>query len=170
MAMSSVRPSTPNMVMYDDEEEEAGKAKVNNTVLSTGTSRPGTASSKLSPPPPPMMYKTPPDTAVAAPAAGGASVWTVEGDKSDPLDEDDEEDGEDGGEGDSDDDEERDTTIELLDKEFDDFYEDNVHKSAGPVVFVSKTLGMLPVIWTEDESESECKSYFNLYTFVIFIG
>ncbi len=23
---------------------------------------------------------------------------------------------------------------------------------------------------TEDESESECKSYFNLYTFVIFIG
>lgn len=45
-----------------------------------------------------------------------------------------------------------------------------VHKSAGPVVFVSKTLGMLPVIWTEDESESECKSYFNLYTFIIFIG
>ena len=58
----------------------------------------------------------------------------------------------------------------MLDKEFDDFYEDQVHKSAGPVVFVSKTLGMLPVIWTEDESESECKSYFNLYTFVVFIG
>ncbi len=58
----------------------------------------------------------------------------------------------------------------LLEKEFDDFYEDQVHKSAGPVVFVSKTLGMLPVIWTEDENESECKSYFNLYTFVLFIG
>lgn len=64
---------------------------------------------------------------------------------------------------------ESDTKI-LLEKEFDDFYEDRVHKSAGPVVFVSKTLGMLPVIWTEDETESECKSYFNLYTFVIFIG
>ena len=64
---------------------------------------------------------------------------------------------------------EDDTKI-LLEKEFDDFYEDRVHKSAGPVIFVSKTLGMLPVIWTEDEAESECKSYFNLYTFVIFIG
>ena len=58
----------------------------------------------------------------------------------------------------------------LLEKEFDDFYEDQVHKAAGPVVFVSKTLGMLPAIWTEDENESECKSYFNLYTFVLFIG
>ena len=88
----------------------------------------------------------------------------------------------------------------LLEKEFDDFYEDQVHKSAGkkqniidyrygitrkilyiyiyiyiyilkaPVVFVSKMLGMLPAIWTEEESESECKSYFNLYTFVIFAG
>ena len=38
------------------------------------------------------------------------------------------------------------------------------------MVFVSKMLGMIPVIWTEDEEESECKSYFNLYTFVIFIG
>ena len=65
--------------------------------------------------------------------------------------------------------EESDTKI-LLEKEFDDFYEDRVHKSAGPVIFVSKTLGMLPVIWTEDETENECKSYFNLYTFVIFIG
>ncbi len=60
--------------------------------------------------------------------------------------------------------------VNLLEKEFDDFFEDHVHKSAGPVVFVSKTLGMLPVIWTEDETESECKSYFNLYTFVVFIG
>lgn len=41
---------------------------------------------------------------------------------------------------------------------------------SGPVVFVSKMLGMLPAIWTEEESESECKSYFNLYTFVIFAG
>jgi hypothetical protein len=66
-------------------------------------------------------------------------------------------------------DEDEETRI-LLEKEFDDYYEDHVHKSAGPVVFVSKMLGMIPVIWTEDESESECKSYFNLYTFVIFIG
>ena len=63
-----------------------------------------------------------------------------------------------------------DDTSVLLEKEFEDFFEDSVHKSAGPVVFVSKTLGMLPVIWTEDEEESECKSYFNLYTFLIFIG
>ena len=66
-------------------------------------------------------------------------------------------------------DEDEETRI-LLEKEFDDYYEDHVHKSAGPVVFVSKMLGMIPVIWTEDEEESECKSYFNLYTFVIFIG
>lgn len=45
-----------------------------------------------------------------------------------------------------------------------------VHKSSGPMVFLSKMLGMLPVIWTEDETESECKSYFNLYTFAVFIG
>ena len=66
-------------------------------------------------------------------------------------------------------DEDEETRI-LLEKEFDDYYEDHVHKSAGPVVFVSKMLGMIPVIWTEDEEESECKSYFNLYTFIIFIG
>ena len=29
---------------------------------------------------------------------------------------------------------------------------------------------MLPVIWTDDEAESECKTYFNLYTFVVFLG
>ena len=87
---------------------------------------------------------------------GGGRIWTIEG-REDPekdlmsLDEDEE-------------------TRILLEKEFDDYYEDHVHKSAGPVVFVSKMLGMIPVIWTEDESESECKSYFNLYTFVIFIG
>merc|ERR1712168_685621 len=58
----------------------------------------------------------------------------------------------------------------LLEKEFDDYYEDRVHKSAGPVVFLSKCLAMLPVIWTDDEAESECKTYFNLYTFVVFLG
>ena len=73
-------------------------------------------------------------------------------------------------EDDSDSQDGNDDTKILLEKEFDDFYEDSVHKSAGPVVFVSKTLGMLPAIWTEEESENECKSYFNLYTFVIFIG
>jgi len=49
-------------------------------------------------------------------------------------------------------------------------YADNVHKSAGPIVFMSKTMGMLPIIWTEDEEESEGKSYFNLCTFIILIG
>ena len=55
-------------------------------------------------------------------------------------------------------------------QEFDDYYEDRVHKSAGPVVFLSKCLAMLPVIWTDDDAESECKTYFNLYTFVVFLG
>merc|ERR1719346_972446 len=64
---------------------------------------------------------------------------------------------------------EEDTRI-LLEKEFDDYYEDRAHKSAGPVVFLSKCLGMLPVIWTDDDAESDCKSYFNLYTFVMFLA
>ncbi len=109
MELNSVRPSTPNMVLYDDEEEQT---RVNNTVLSATSSRPGTAStSKLSPPPPPMMYKTPPDTAVSAPPAG-ASVWTVEGDKTDPLEEDDDEDGE--GSGDEESEDEKVTDGELV--------------------------------------------------------
>merc|ERR1711963_961695 len=58
----------------------------------------------------------------------------------------------------------------LLEKEFDDYYEDRVHKSAGPVVFLSKSMAMLPVIWTDDGAESECKTYFNLYTFVVFLA
>ena len=45
-----------------------------------------------------------------------------------------------------------------------------MHKSAGPVVFVSKMLGMIPVIWTEEQDDSDSKSYYNLYTFVIFAG
>ena len=87
----------------------------------------------------------------------GGKIWTIDGYNDNPgaetlsIDEDEE-------------------TRILLEKEFDDYYEEHVHKSAGPVVFVSKMLGMIPVIWTEDEEESECKSYFNLYTFVIFIG
>jgi len=64
---------------------------------------------------------------------------------------------------------EEDTKI-LLEKEFDDYYEDRVHKSAGPVVFLSKSMAMLPVIWTDDEAESECKTYFNLYTFIMFLA
>lgn len=64
---------------------------------------------------------------------------------------------------------EEDTKI-LLEKEFDDYYEDRAHKSAGPVVFLSKCLGMLPVIWTDDDAESDCKSYFNLYTFIMFLA
>ena len=66
--------------------------------------------------------------------------------------------------------EEDEETRILLEKEFDDYYEDQVHKSAGPLVFVSKMLGMLPAIWTDDDEENECKSYFNVYTFAIFAG
>jgi len=107
--------------------------------------------------PPPSNYKSPyPDKAEDVHSVGG-KIWTIDGYNDNPgaetlsIDEDEE-------------------TRILLEKEFDDYYEEHVHKSAGPVVFVSKMLGMIPVIWTEDEEESECKSYFNLYTFVIFIG
>ena len=31
-------------------------------------------------------------------------------------------------------------------------------------------MAMLPVIWTDDEAESECKTYFNLYTFIVFLA
>ena len=107
-----------------------------------------------------MVYNAPTEKAKNVEDLGGGSIWTVEGEKAEPMSlMDDEEAGLD----------EDDTKI-LLEKEFDDFFEDNVHKSAGPVVFFSKALGMLPVIWTEDESESECKSYFNLYTFILFLG
>ena len=161
-----VRPSTPNMAMYDDEDDGGGKnppPKLINTVLGSSetTSRPGTG--KI--PPDAVIYKPPisnDDISLEASLVGGAGmgVWTIEGDQAKNLDLDQ----------DSNSMFDEDDTKILLDKEFDDPYEDRVHKSAGPVVFVSKTLGMLPVIWTEDEAESECKSYFNLYTFVIFIG
>ena len=29
---------------------------------------------------------------------------------------------------------------------------------------------MIPVIWTEEQDDSDCKSYYNLYTFIIFAG
>jgi len=105
---------------------------------------------------------------------GTGKIWTVEGDNAleeqEPNREEDEGDFKSlspstNTEGLSD----ADTKI-LLEKEFDDYYEDRVHKSAGPVVFLSKCLAMLPVIWTDDEAESECKTYFNLYTFVVFLG
>lgn len=99
---------------------------------------------------------------------GTGKIWTVEGDEAlqDPNQEDSQDTASiDTGDGLS----EADTKI-LLEKEFDDYYEDRVHKSAGPVVFLSKTLGMLPVIWTDDDEESDCKTYFNLYTFIIFFG
>ena len=37
-------------------------------------------------------------------------------------------------------------------------------------MFLSKCLAMLPVIWTDDDAESDCKSYFNLYSFVVFLA
>jgi len=104
---------------------------------------------------------------------GTGKIWTVEGDNALEENEPNREDDDDfkslspstNTEGFSD----ADTKI-LLEKEFDDYYEDRVHKSAGPVVFLSKCLAMLPVIWTDDDAESECKTYFNLYTFVLFLG
>jgi len=108
---------------------------------------------------------------------GTGKIWTVEGDealeKNDMFDE-----NTNNMYGDADEEtdsgnnaslSEEDTKI-LLEKEFDDYYEDRAHKSAGPVVFLSKCLGMLPVIWTDDDAESDCKSYFNLYTFVVFLA
>merc|ERR1712214_249256 len=108
---------------------------------------------------------------------GTGKIWTVEGDealeKNDMFDE-----NTNNMYGDADEEtdsgnnaslSEEDTKI-LLEKEFDDYYEDRAHKSAGPVVFLSKSMAMLPVIWTDDEAESECKTYFNLYTFVVFLA
>lgn len=146
----STRPSTPNTVIYDDELSWQ-KQKM----YGAGT-KPRPPSGNSLAPPAPSSYKSPgPDRAEDAHSVGGR-IWTIDGYNDNPpdtmsIDEDEE-------------------TRILLEKEFDDYYEDHVHKSAGPVVFVSKMLGMIPVIWTEDEEESECKSYFNLYTFVIFIG
>ena len=74
----------------------------------------------------------------------GGKIWTIDGYNDNPgaetlsIDEDEE-------------------TRILLEKEFDDYYENRTHKSAGPVVFLSKCLGMLPVIWTDDDAESDCK-------------
>lgn len=119
-----------------------------------------------------------PGTGIAPSRPGTGKIWTVEGDN--VL----EDEGPNQDQAELDEDEvpsmsptvdtdtgltEEDTKI-LLEKEFDDYYEDRVHKSAGPVVFLSKSLAMLPVIWTDDDAESECKTYFNLYTFVVFLA
>jgi len=107
---------------------------------------------------------------------GTGKIWTVEGDHELERQQPDDKmylgDEESGGDNDMHGDaglSEEDTKI-LLEKEFDDYYEDRAHKSAGPVVFLSKCLAMLPVIWTDDDAESDCKSYFNLYTFVVFLA
>jgi len=161
--MDLPRPTTPNTVLYDNETGPPLPTKANGSrSMASLRGPPG-------PPPGPPMYLTPRDTAAGEVASlgGGAkpTIWTVEGDNlmsnDDKLKDEDEDEL----------DEDEETRI-LLEKEFDDFYEDQVHKSAGPVVFVSKMLGMLPAIWTDDDTESdnECKSYFNLYTFLIFAG
>ncbi|QQP50500.1 Uncharacterized protein FKW44_011517, partial [Caligus rogercresseyi] len=41
----------------------------------------------------------------------------------------------------------------IFDKEFDDYYEDRIHKSGSSMVFLSKTMGLLPAIWTEEDLE-----------------
>merc|ERR1712141_781449 len=115
------RPSTPNTVMYNEDIKPK---------MSQGF-RPSSGNS-LAPPAP--TYKSPsPDRAEDVQSVGGR-IWTIDGhdDEKNPEDtmsltEDDE-------------------TRILLEKEFDDYYEDHVHKAAGPVVFVSKMLGMIPVI------------------------
>lgn len=63
----------------------------------------------------------------------------------------------------------------LLEREFDDFYEDKVHRTAGPSIFLGKCIGMIPVIWTDVDEQNpggggECKSYYNLYTLVLSMG
>jgi len=115
--------------------------------------------------PQPALYNIP-DRAESVKSVG-AGIWTVEG--HDPYEKPPPEEGDDEP---LDDwyDEDEEGRKKLFEKEFDDYYEENVHKSAGPVVFVSKMLGMIPVIWTEEQDDSDCKSYYNLYTFIIFAG
>lgn len=72
MDLNSVRPSTPNTVMYDSD-----------------MARPETAKSlkSLAPPPPPMAYNSPPDSARDAGMVAGGNhphgrgIWTVEGNR-----------------------------------------------------------------------------------------
>jgi len=129
----------------------------------------------------PMMNKSRPVTQGSGgilrsrPTTGGSTIWTVEGDdKLEGLENQ-------GYEGDlapqsispsinSDNGLTEEDTRILLEKEFDDYHEDRVHKSAGPMIFLAKTVSMLPCIWTDDEPENECKAYFNLYTFVVFLS
>ncbi len=140
------RASTPNTVMYYNEDDLQHLGKKAN-------SRPGTGN--LGPPPAPNYRSPLPDRSEDVHSVGGR-IWTIQ---------------------DSQDEDEDDYTIItqdeekiLLEKEFDDYYEERVYKSAGPVVFISKMLGMIPVIWTEDDSDGDCKSYFNLYTFLLFLS
>lgn len=114
------------------------------------------------------QHESPPGSrGVARAGPGTGNIWTTEGDKA--LQDSD-------STGSSSDEEEEEEEVEqqdemkiLLDKEFEDYYEDRVHKAAGPVVFISKCLGMLPVIWTDESETVDCKSYFNLYTFLVII-
>lgn len=113
-----------------------------------------------------------PGTGITPSRPGTGNIWTVEGDEKleEKTGDEEEEDYKSMSPStNSDGLTEEDTRI-LLEKEFDDYYEDRVHKSAGPVVFLSKSLAMLPLIWTDDDVESECKTYFNLYTFILFLG
>ncbi|XP_071746715.1 uncharacterized protein [Lepeophtheirus salmonis] len=70
---------------------------------------------------------------------------------------------------DDDDDESVPDTKIIFDKEFEDYFEDRIHKSGSSMIFMSKTLGLLPVIWTEEDLEGECKTYLNFYTFILYI-
>lgn len=80
MSLSQVRPSTPNMVLYD--EDLANGVEVTNTMIGGKTgSRPGTTGSLA--PPPPMQYHSPPDSMLKDTGTAGTApgIWTIEGEK-----------------------------------------------------------------------------------------
>ena len=94
------RPSTPNTVMYDDDLLKNMKSP-----------RPTTGNSLAAPSP--ALYKSPvQDRAEDVRSVGGGRIWTIDGMDTDNMDMD----------------EDEETRI-LLEKEFDDYYEDHVHKS-----------------------------------------
>lgn len=77
------RPSTPNMVVYDDEDNPGAPArKVTNTIIGQTSSRPGSNSSRLDVPPP-VSYQAPKDipSDVQSVGTAGFGIWTIEGSK-----------------------------------------------------------------------------------------
>jgi len=97
--MNIVRPSTPNMVLYDEEAAEVsatGAGRVSNTFLDDDggtkqTARPGSTASR-SLVPPPILYESPPDSSTIVNNKGG--VFTIPLEEAGEGDDDGEHDGE----------------------------------------------------------------------------